>query len=276
MSYKKQSQGRLVNFDVAGTTVVCEVRETSRPLEWRDLFFVSRWSQTRRVWEMGHALRRRQIGAARPLLYIQLRGAQVSELVVVEAGVGLVTLDGFLAQQFPRLSPSERSGWIDQMLRRLATQLARLHQFSLVHGQLSARNVLVGAEPGDTRVQITAVEHVVQKGRIKTRDLVLELASLEASLMSVPKSSPRIGSHFSGPAWGLSIAPRRGEFGKASKSELLGPHSRRSRVPPHGSRRPKTAPAQAAESSWLPSVGKLKREGSECDRAGRCMALSSS
>ena len=75
----RNNRKALVNFDVAGTTVVCEVRETSRPLEWRDLFFVSRWSQTRRVWEMGHALRRRQIGAARPLLYIQLRRCARSE-----------------------------------------------------------------------------------------------------------------------------------------------------------------------------------------------------
>ena len=69
----KHSRAALVNFVVGGKTVVCDVRETSRPLGWRDLFFVSRWSETRRAWEMGHALSRRQIGTARPLLYIQSR-----------------------------------------------------------------------------------------------------------------------------------------------------------------------------------------------------------
>ncbi len=71
----KHSRAALVNFVVGGKTVACDVRETTRPLEWRDVFFVSRWSETRRAWEMGHALRRRQIGAARPLLYIQSRSA---------------------------------------------------------------------------------------------------------------------------------------------------------------------------------------------------------
>jgi tRNA A-37 threonylcarbamoyl transferase component Bud32 len=187
----RNSRTALVNFVVAGKTVVCEVRETSRPLGWRELLFASRWSQTRRAWEMGHALRRRQIGAGRPLLYLRspMRG-RVREFIVVEAGDGLVPLDHFLAHHFPRLSQAERSGWIDQFSRRLALQLARLHQFSFVHGQIPAKNVLVGTEPGDTRVQIEAVEHIVKKGRIKTRDLVLELATLEASLMRVSQISP--------------------------------------------------------------------------------------
>jgi tRNA A-37 threonylcarbamoyl transferase component Bud32 len=182
----------IVNFVVAGKTIVCEVRETSRPLNWRDLFFVSRWSEARRAWEMGHALRRRQIGAARPLLYIRSRGrACLREFLVVDAGAGMVTLSGYLAQRLPTLSPNEREAWIDRVSRGLATHLARLHEFSFVHGRLSATNVLVGAEQDDTRVQFAAVEHIVQKGRIKARDLVNELAPLEASVVGVSQIGPR-------------------------------------------------------------------------------------
>ena len=97
----------------------------------------------------------------------------------------MVTLDDFLAHHLPGLSPAEREGWIDQVSRRLATQLAKLHQFSFVHGRLSAANVWVGAERDDTRVQIAGVEHIVQKGRIKSRDIVIELAPLEASVAGV-------------------------------------------------------------------------------------------
>jgi tRNA A-37 threonylcarbamoyl transferase component Bud32 len=185
------NRAALVNLVVAGKTVVCDVRESSRPLGWRDLFFVSRRSETRRAWEMGHALRRRQIGVARPLLYIQSRmRACVREFLVVESGDGMVTLSGLLAHRLPSLSPAEREGWIDQIARRLAAQLARLHQFSFVHGTLSAANVLVGAERDDTRMQIGAVEHIMQKGRIKARDLIIELAPLEASVARVSQISP--------------------------------------------------------------------------------------
>jgi tRNA A-37 threonylcarbamoyl transferase component Bud32 len=187
----RNNRAALVNFIVAGKTVVCDVRETIRPLGWRDLFFVFRRSETRRAWEMGHALRRRQIGAARPLLYIQLRVIScVREFLVVESGDGMVTLSGLLANRLPTLSPAEREGWIDQIARRLAAQLARLHHFSFVHGGLSAANVLVGAERDDTRMQIGAVEYIVQKGRIKARDLVIELAPLEASVARVSQISP--------------------------------------------------------------------------------------
>jgi tRNA A-37 threonylcarbamoyl transferase component Bud32 len=102
----------------------------------------------------------------------------------------MVTLSGLLAHRLPTLSPAEREGWIDQIARRLAAQLARLHQFSFVHGTLSAANILVGAERDDTRMQIGAVEHIVKKGRIKARDLVIELAPLEASVAHVSQIGP--------------------------------------------------------------------------------------
>ena len=112
------------------------------------------------------------------------------EFLVVESGDGMVTLGDFLAHRLPSLSPAERAGWIEHISRRLAMELARLHQFSLVHGTLSAANVLVGAERDDTRVQIAAVEHIVHKGRIKARDLVIELAPLEASVARVSQIGP--------------------------------------------------------------------------------------
>jgi tRNA A-37 threonylcarbamoyl transferase component Bud32 len=217
----RDSRAALVNFVIAGKTVVCEVRETVRRLGWRDLFFVSRWSATRRAWEMGHALRRRQIGAARPLLYIQSRTlARVREFLVVEPDDGMVTLGGFLAHRLASLSAAEREGWIDQVSRRLATQLARLHQSSLVHGRLSAANVLVGTERDDTRVQIAAVEYIVQKGRIKAHDLVLELARLEASVARVCEIGPAHRVRFLRACLGTRDRAKARRIWKGVKKEL--------------------------------------------------------
>ena len=70
----------------------------------------------------------------------------------------------------------------ERVLRRLATQLARMHQFSLVHEQLSSENILVGNEQDDPRVQIAAVQHVSRRRRLKPDHLVAELTPLEASL----------------------------------------------------------------------------------------------
>jgi tRNA A-37 threonylcarbamoyl transferase component Bud32 len=217
----RNNRAALVNFVVGRETVVCEVRETSRPLGWRDLFFVSRLSETRRAWEMGHALRRRQISAARPLLYIQSRTlARVREFLVVESGDGMVTLGGFLAHRLPSLSPAERAGWIDQISRRLAMELARLHKYSLVHGTLSAANVLVGTERDDTRVQVAAVEHIVHKGRIKARDLVIELAPLEASVARVSQIGPAHRVRFLRACLGTRYRARARPIWKGVKKEL--------------------------------------------------------
>jgi tRNA A-37 threonylcarbamoyl transferase component Bud32 len=223
--WRNRTRGRreaLVNFVVAGKLVVCEVRETSRPLGWRDFVFVSRRTEARRAWEMGHALRRRQIGAARPLLYIQsrLRG-RVREFLVVEPGDGMVTLDSFLTHRLPRLTPAERDDWIDQMPRRLAAQLARLHQFSFVHSTLSAANVLVGAERDDARVQIAAVEHIVQKGRIKARDLVIELAPLEASVARVLPIGPAHRVRFLRACLGTRYRAKASRIWKGVKKEAV-------------------------------------------------------
>ncbi len=182
---RRSPDGRSAAVDlvVAGKTLTCDVRETRRPLGWRDLFFISGWSETRRAWEMGHALCRRRIGTVRPLLYLETRTlSSKREFLVAEPADGLVTLAVFLAHRLPGLPSAEREGYIERVLRRLATQLARMHQFSLVHEQLSSENILVGNEQDDPRVQIAAVQHVSRRRRLKPDHLVAELTPLEASL----------------------------------------------------------------------------------------------
>jgi hypothetical protein len=132
---------------------------------------------------MGNALRRRRIGTVRPLLYLETRTlSSKREFLVAEPADGLVTLAVFLAHRLPGLPSAQRDGYIERVSRRLATQLARMHQFSLVHEELSSENILVGNEQDDPRVQISAVQHVSRRRRLKPDHLVAELTPLEASL----------------------------------------------------------------------------------------------
>jgi tRNA A-37 threonylcarbamoyl transferase component Bud32 len=179
----REGRAAVVDLLVGGKTVACDVCETNRPFGWRDFFFIPGWSETRRAWEMGHALIRRRISTVRPLLYVQSRTLScVREFLVSEPADGMVTLAVFLAHRLPGMDLASRNEWIDRVSRRLAAELGQMHQFSLVHGKLSTSNILVGVEEKYPRVQIAAVQHIERKRRLKPRDIVIELSQLETSL----------------------------------------------------------------------------------------------
>ena len=108
-----------------------------------------------------------------------------------------------------------------------------MHQFSLVHGQLSAANILVGVEQDDSRVQIAAVQHICAKTPDRPQDLVAELAQLEASLAGVPEIRAAHRVRFLRACFGSRFGlPRRGASGERSGrveadgngQAALGPH----------------------------------------------------
>jgi Lipopolysaccharide kinase (Kdo/WaaP) family/Protein of unknown function (DUF1570) len=182
----KDCRSAVVNLVIGGKIAACDVRETRRRLGWRDLLFGWDWSDTRKGWEMGHALIRRRIDAVRPLLYIRCRAVScVREFLVTEPSDGMVTLAVFLTHRLPRLTLADREAWIDRQSVRLASVLNRLRQFSLVHTQLTAANILVGVEPHDTRVRIAGVQHIAHKRRVRSRDIAIELSQLESSLSGI-------------------------------------------------------------------------------------------
>ncbi len=78
----------VVDLWAAGRALRCEVRETSRPLGWRDLLPRLGWSPTRRAWEMTHALRRaacRRRGRCSTSKRVPCRGSGKSSLSSVRA-----------------------------------------------------------------------------------------------------------------------------------------------------------------------------------------------
>jgi tRNA A-37 threonylcarbamoyl transferase component Bud32 len=223
--WRRRSQdcrAAVVDLVIAGKTIACDVRETSRPVGWRDLFFLAGWSELRRAWEMGHALARRRISTIRPLLYIQYRTVScVREFLVAEPVDGMVTLAVFLAHRLPSLSPAEREAWIDRVSRRLAAQIVRMHQFSLVHYKLSTANILVGVEREDTRIQINAAEHIVRRRRIKPNDVVVELAQLEASLACVAEIRLAHRARFLRACFGRQSGAQTRRIWRAVKAKIM-------------------------------------------------------
>jgi hypothetical protein len=220
----KEGRAAVVDLAISGKATVCEVRETSRPFGWRDLLLISPWSETRRAWEMGHALRRRRIGSILPLLYLRSRTlASIREFLVSEPADGMVTLAVFLAHRLPGFAPADRENWIDRVGRRLASELARMHQFSLTHGQLSTNNILVGVEPHDSRVRIAAAQHIVRKRRLSRRDIVIELAQLEAGLADVQAIRPAHRVRFLRVCFGSRSVATARHIWKGVRSELKTP-----------------------------------------------------
>jgi hypothetical protein len=179
----RNHRSAVVNLVIGGKICACDVRETRRPLRWRDFLFSWEWSETRRAWEMGHALIRRRIPTVRPLLYLRRHTVScVREFLVAEPSDGMVTLSIFLAHHLPRMTSADREDWLSRLSGRLGKILGQLRQFSLVHAQLTAGNILVGVDPNDARLQIAGVQYITRRRRINPRDLAIELSQLEASL----------------------------------------------------------------------------------------------
>jgi len=198
----------------AGKALRCEALETSRALGWRDLFPRFRWSSTRRAWEMAHALLRRGVSTPRILLYLQTRSvSRVREILVTERSGCSVSLKTFLAHHFPGLSLRQKEIWIRTSARLLAGELARMREFSLIHRELSASDILVGVDVGEAGVQIGGADRIERKRFLSLRMTARVLSQLDASLVrcSALRRTHRLrflkkylGEHFSAqwkPLW---------------------------------------------------------------------------
>jgi hypothetical protein len=178
----------VVDLWAAGTSLRCEVRETSRPLGWRDLLPRFGWSATRRAWEMTHALRRRGVSTPRTLLYLETHSvSRVREILVVERSGRSVTPATFLTQQFPGLSLRQREAWINTHVRLLAGELARMRDFSLVHQRLSAADLLVNVDAGECCIQVGGADRIVRRRFLRQHSVERMLGQLEASLSAFPE-----------------------------------------------------------------------------------------
>jgi tRNA A-37 threonylcarbamoyl transferase component Bud32 len=181
---RRTSSERAAVVDVwaAGTALRCEAVERSRSLGWRDLLPGVRWSSMRQAWEMAHAMRRRGVSTPHLLFYLQTRSlSQVREILVSERSSRSVPLTTFLAHQFVELPVREKEGWINANARLLAGELARMHDFSLVHQSFSASDILVAVDPHETSIQIGGAERVERRRLLSRRAAEQALGQLNAS-----------------------------------------------------------------------------------------------
>jgi tRNA A-37 threonylcarbamoyl transferase component Bud32 len=178
----------VVDLWAAGTALRCEALETSRALGWRDLFPRFRWSPTRRAWEMAHALRRRGVSTPRILLYLQTRSvSQIREIIVTERSGRSVPLTTFLAHRFSGLSSRQKETWIETSARLLAGELSRMTEFSLIHRELSASDILVGVDASEAGVQIAGSDRIERKRLLAQRIASRVLGQLDKSLAGYPE-----------------------------------------------------------------------------------------
>jgi hypothetical protein len=173
----------VVNLWAAGAALRCDAVERSRTLGWRDLLPSFRWSRQRRAWEMAHALRRRGVSTPHLLLYLQTRSvSQVREILVSGRSSRVVPLTTFLAHQLVSLSTRQKEAWINSNARSLAGELARMHEFELVHESLSAADILVAVDPCETGIQVGGAERIETKRLFSRRSAERALGQLNASL----------------------------------------------------------------------------------------------
>ncbi|HUG91743.1 MAG TPA: lipopolysaccharide kinase InaA family protein, partial [Planctomycetaceae bacterium] len=114
-----------------------------RPVRWLSS---PRTSTARRAWETGHALLRRRIPVAKPLLFVEtLDGEGAGSLLLVEVPRDAVPLDTVLRRH---AAVGERHG--DSLLRAIQGNLADLvrglHAAGFEHGGLAASQILIAAD----------------------------------------------------------------------------------------------------------------------------------
>ncbi|HXY35841.1 MAG TPA: lipopolysaccharide kinase InaA family protein, partial [Planctomycetaceae bacterium] len=177
----------VVDLWAGGAALRSEVQEKTRALGWLDLLPSLRCSSMRRAWEMAHALRRRGVSTPRVLLYLGTRTVSRSrEILVSERSGRYVPLTTFLAHQFSGLSARQKEAWIKANARVLANELARMREFSLIHRQISAADVLVSVDANEASVQIGGTDRIERKRFVSRRRLAAMLGQLEASLPACP------------------------------------------------------------------------------------------
>jgi hypothetical protein len=144
----------IVNLPSGDASHSSEVREITRRIGLAERVFGGSWSETRRAWEMAHALLRRGFPAVRPLFYTESRDqGVVREFLLSEQPAGQVPLTVFLERHLPLLPPRERERWISAITRRLAIELRKMRSFGLVQKEITAAGLLVPIQATDRSIQ---------------------------------------------------------------------------------------------------------------------------
>ncbi len=141
-------------------------------------------SKARRFWRGWWGLRVRGFGVPEGYLLWEARrlGLVVGCGVVTEAVEEAIGLDRFVATRFSLPSDREALAVKRRLMEQMASTLAELHRKGVLHRDLKANNILIQERQDGLRIVFLDLDAVRFKGRVSRRDVVLNLAQLDASL----------------------------------------------------------------------------------------------
>jgi serine/threonine protein kinase len=111
--------------------------------------------------------------------------------VVTEAVENALGLDRFAAMRFSPPLTREALAGKRRLIEQMASALARLHKKGVLHRDLKASNVLIQAQGEGVRIVFLDLDAVRFKSRVSQKEVVLNLAQLDASMASTVSRSDR-------------------------------------------------------------------------------------
>ena len=144
-----------------------ELMQSGKPVRAIATAFVAP-NLARTAWDMGHALLRRRLPAARPLLFVETPAGE-ADFLVLEQIPGATSLSD-------RLREHPDDGWMDEFLSRLAFELKRLHDYGFYQPSLGSRSILLREEAMGLSVWFVSLEDFQKRTRIESRQIIASLA----------------------------------------------------------------------------------------------------
>ena len=196
-----------VKFFVNSNTIECVATAMETDSNCLRFFPFGRWSQVRRIWEIGHAMQRRSIETLRPILFVEKQsGRKLFQYLLTEAIPDAVSLSEwvFKADAAQRQLKNSQPDYVPrQLIVSLADQLRMTHRFGFDHLELNARNILVSHKfshketnsekqesmTEEFQCRLTELEHVVWRKRLSRKRIVMSLARLNSSLSQIARIS---------------------------------------------------------------------------------------
>lgn len=184
-SYRNESQSSVAvtRLAVGPETVsaVCSVRKSRQKQRWPGA--LSRYTGGRRAWELGHALQRRGIPVAEPLLFVsEADDNRRTDYLVTREIADSITLGEFLRERLFQFRPVERRHWINTCVRELARHIRQMHGCGFEHKRLECGAILVPSDPEKPRVWFLRIDRVYRRRSLAKHRIVKMLDRLNASL----------------------------------------------------------------------------------------------
>jgi hypothetical protein len=172
----------LIELNIDGRLVDCQVT-ASEPTTGRQADNHGQ-AAARRIWEAGHALLRRSLATARPMLFIAPTAGKHwgRQFLVVESTASAMRLGDWLDEQCASGSGQGNERALRHCVERLASAVRWMHECGIDHPTLSADSVHIDKANSNCEILFWKLEQVRLRRRVSQRRRVAALALLAASV----------------------------------------------------------------------------------------------